>query len=931
MQVRLLGPVDVVVDGEPRPVRGLRRKAILAALALNHGTVVSSDRLIDLVWGEAAPPTAPNTLQAHVSYLRGVLGSRAGIVARQPGYVVDLGDDGTDVRVAERLLRHGARSADPVRGARLLRDALALWRGRPLADLTGLAWFGGQAGQLDALWMRTTAALAEARLVAGDHAALVPDLEPAVAEHPLDEQLHALLMLALYRAGGQAEALACYQRLRRALDAELGVGPGPALRDLHAAILRQDPALELPVAAVTGTSPSPVPAQLPPAVPAFTGRAAELASLDAMLAPAAGPATMAIVAVTGTAGVGKTALAVHWAHRASPAFPDGQLYVNLRGFDPVDPVSAAMTPGEALLGFLAALGVPSARIPPGLSAQTGLYRSLLAGRRVLVVLDNARDAGQVRALLPGSPGCLTLLTSRDHLTGLIAAEGARPLPVPLLPVADARELLTRRLGADRVASEPAAADAILERCAGLPLALTVTSARAAGQPGFPLAVIAVELSQGVSALDPFASDDLATDLRAVFTSSYRALNSAAARLFRLLGLHPGPDVPVLAAASLAAVSPARAHALLAELTRAHLLGELAPGRYSCHDLLRAYAAEQAQAQDSREAREAAVRRLLEHYLHTAVAGAALLESETDPIRLAPPPPGVSVAEPGSDQEALHWFTAEHAGLLAAVQLAAREGLDTCAGLLARALTPFQLRRGLWDEQAAACLAALEAAQVSGRLGGQAYALHGLAVGYARSGRFADAEPVLRHAGRLFEQVGNQAGQARIENQLTWLAERDQRPGDALGHAQRALEYYVAAGHRTGQAMTLNDIGYCQAQLGGYEQGIARCEQAVAILQEVGERGWEAAAWDSLGFIHYRLGEHARAIAAYRRSAALYRDLTDHFNEADTLGHLGDVQHDAGDRDGAARSWHRALRLLDEIGHPDADQIRAKLRVVTAAG
>jgi DNA-binding SARP family transcriptional activator len=223
MQVRLLGPVDVVVDGEPRPVHGLRRKAILAALALNHGTVVSSDRLADLVWGEAPPPTAANTLQVHISYLRRLLGSRAGIMARQPGYVLDLGDDGTDVRMAERFLRHAARSADPVRGVRLLHDALALWRGRPLADLTGLAWFDGQASQLDALWMRTTAALAEARLAAGDHAALVPDLEQTVAEHPLDEQLHALLILALYRAGGQAEALAYYQRLRRALDAELGL------------------------------------------------------------------------------------------------------------------------------------------------------------------------------------------------------------------------------------------------------------------------------------------------------------------------------------------------------------------------------------------------------------------------------------------------------------------------------------------------------------------------------------------------------------------------------------------------------------------------------------------------------------------------------------------------------------------------------------
>ena len=589
MQVRLLGPVDVVVDGEPRPVRGLRRKAVLAVLALQAGEVVGTDRLTDVVWGQAAPVTAVNTLQSHMSYLRTVFGDKCAILARAPGYLLDLSGDGTDVQEAERLLTEGMRSAEPAETARHLRQALSLWRGRPLADVTGVAWLEEQAERLDLLRLRIRQALSEARLAAGEHTQLVPELEEAAAGHPLDERIHEQLMLALYRSGRQADALAVYHRLRATLDEELGIGPGQALRDLEVAILQQDPALDAPVPAGVPTAPlAPVPAQLPPAVAAFTGRSAELASLDllaggAAVDPIAGPtpvalAAMGICAVSGTAGVGKTALAVHWAHRVAGRFPDGQLYVNLRGFGPA---GTALDPGQALSGFLDALGVPAARIPADPDARAGLYRSLLAGKRVLVVLDNARSADQVRPLLPGSPGCLAIVTSRDQLAGLVATEGARPLPLDLLTTADARELLTRRLGELRVAGEPEAVGDIIAACARLPLALTIAASRAATSPGFPLAAVAAELREACCALDPFHGGDHATDVRAVFSWSYRALSPEAARLFRLLGLLPGPDIPVAAAASLAAVPPGRARMLLAELTRAHLLAEPAPAGMPC--------------------------------------------------------------------------------------------------------------------------------------------------------------------------------------------------------------------------------------------------------------------------------------------------------------------------------------------------------------
>ena len=627
MRVRLLGPVDVMVDGRPRPVHGLRRRAVLAALALHGGETVSTGRLVDAVWGRAAPPAAVNTLQSHVSYLRKIVGSKAAIATRAPGYVLDLGQDGTDVQLAERLLRQGMESADPGRGVRDLREALALWRGRPLADVAGLAWLEEQAARLDLLGERIQRALAEARLAAGEHAVLVPDLEKMVADHPLDEHLHGQLMVALYRSGRQADALAAYQRLRHTLAEELGIDPGQALRDLETAILRQDPSLDVSAPAVTLRPAVSVPAQLPPAVAVLTGRDAELASLDAIVpgaahGGAAADATAVIAAITGTAGVGKTALAVHWAHREREQFPDGQLYVNLRGFDPCRP---AVEPGEALRGFLDAFAVPQERIPASPDAQAGLYRSLLAGKRVLVVLDNARDAAQVRPLLPGSPGCLALVTSRDHLTALAAAVGARLLALDRLAAPGARDLLASRLGPGRIAGEPEAADEIIERCARLPLALSIVAALAAARPGFPLAVTAAELRQATAVLDPFHGGDVCTDIRAVFSWSYRALGPDAARLFRLLGLHPGPDMTVGAAACLAGIAAGQARALLAELTRGNLLTEHRPGRYAFHSLLRAYAREQAHAHDDDSARGDAAARVLDHCLHAAHAAATLVD------------------------------------------------------------------------------------------------------------------------------------------------------------------------------------------------------------------------------------------------------------------------------------------------------------------
>ncbi|HEX8870936.1 MAG TPA: BTAD domain-containing putative transcriptional regulator, partial [Lentzea sp.] len=499
MRIRLLGPIDVVVDGTPRPVRGVRRKAVLAVLALQHGHVVSVPRLVESAWNGDGRPAA-NTVQSHVSHLRQVLGNGAAIVARPPGYLLDLGAGSTDVDDAERLIRQGMRAEDRASAARQLRSALELWRGPALEDVAGLVWLEGQAERLNQLRSQAVRALIEVRLDLGEHAEVVRELELLAGEDPVDEQLHAQLMLALYRSGRQADALAVGRSLRSALVGSLGIEPSPALRELEVRMLRQDPDLAPPIAV---TAP-PTPAQLPMDVRGFAGRDPELAALDAVVD---GPSPVAVV--SGSAGVGKTALAVHWARRVAGKFPDGQLYVNLHGYDPS---GSATSSDDAVRGFLDALGVPPQRIPAGVDARAALLRSLLAGRRMLLVLDNARDAGQVRPLLPGSPGCLVVVTSRDQLAGLVGVEGAHLITLGLLTKDESRQLLAFRLGEERIAAEPRAADEIGTRCARLPLALVVVTARAAAHPRFGLRALADELGEG---LDALAGGDLVADVRAV--------------------------------------------------------------------------------------------------------------------------------------------------------------------------------------------------------------------------------------------------------------------------------------------------------------------------------------------------------------------------------------------------------------------------------
>jgi tetratricopeptide (TPR) repeat protein/DNA-binding XRE family transcriptional regulator len=682
---------------------------------------------------------------------------------------------------------------------------------------------------------------------------------------------------------------------------------------------------------------APRPAQLPADLSGFVGRATELGRLDALLPAVAQRATAVVIAaVGGAAGVGKTALAVHWAHAVADRFPDGQLYVNLRGFGP----GRAVRPTDALRRLLDALGVTPERVPDKLDAQAALYRSLLAGRRVLVLLDNARDAGQVRPLLPGYPGCLALATSRDPLSGLIAEAGARQVGLDLMTGAEAVELLAGRLGADRVEAEPAAVAAIVAGCARLPLALAVAAARAAARSDLPLAAVAAELRDSRQRLAALAGPDQATDVRAVLSWSYRTRGPAAARLFRLLALAPGPDISAAAAASLAgasaAVSPAGAAAAspagsplagdsardaLAELTGAGLLTEHAPGRYGWHDLLRAYATELSEADPAPE-RAAATRRLLDHYLHTARAADRVLQPRRDQIEIAAPAPGVvpeRVADP------LVWFDAEHAVLMAAVEHAARSGFDVHAWQLAWAITDYQDRRGRWHEKVAAGRAGLAAAERLGDRAAQAYLHRLLSRAYTFLTRYDDAHAQLEQALAAYTDLGDDTGRAHTHLILGWVLELQRRFAAAITHAEQALALYHAAGNRHGEANALNNLGWLLAMDGHRVEALAASERALALLTDLGDPLGEAAAWDSVGNARHRLGDHPRAVGCYQEAVRRYREIGDRYHEADTLGHLADAHLTAGDTATALTTWRAALDIFEALEHPDAASVRAALR------
>jgi DNA-binding SARP family transcriptional activator/Tfp pilus assembly protein PilF len=962
MEFRILGPLEVWCGGRRVPVSAAKQRTLLAILLLRAGRVVAAEALIDRLWGERPPATARKTLHNYVRRLRTTLAAGATGLAAPPmlltepsGYLLRLGDAELDLHRFQRLreqAQQATSAGDLDRAAALLRQALGLWRGPALADMAAETLLRTEAARLEEQRLAVLEARIQAELELGWHAELVGELEALAAQHPLRESFCGQLMLALYRCGRQVDALGVYRAARRLLIEEFGVEPGPELQRLERAMLVADPSLAVPArpapsAPVAQTPDRAIPAQLPADVAAFTGRRNQLEELDRLLEPGTQTTAVVITAIAGTAGVGKTGLAVHWAHRVRGRFPDGQLYVNLRGYAPTPPAS----PIEALAGSLRALGVAAEQVPVDLDEAAGLFRTQLADKRMLVLLDNARDPDQVRPLLPGSPGCLVVVTSRDRLGGLVAKEGARRLTLDVLTPDEARDLLGRLLGETRVHAEPAAAAELARVCAHLPLALRIAAANLADRPQRSIAGYVAELGQGdrLGAL-AVAGDEQAA-VRAAFDLSYTVLTPQARRLFRLLGLVPGPEVTAAAAAALIGAQPQQAAQLLDRLAAAHLLGHHAAGRFAFHDLLRRYAADRAQHEDTSEERKAATGRLLDWYLHTVDAAARLLYP--DKLRLplsrdeAPRP-----ATPFHDHSgALAWLDAERPNLLAAVQYAAERGPRPLAWLLADALRGyFWLRMhtvdwlavahaGLAAAQADRDLRAQAAAHLSiadvcwrqsryqqavehysqalglnratGWLEGQAAALGNLANVICRSGKLEQATDRYLEALALNRQIGWLEGQVVNLANLGMVCWEQGRLHEAAVHAAEALALHRRVGSRSGEAIVLSNLGEICHALGRLEQAFDHFNQGLALHREVGDRVGEADALRGLAATYCDTGGLAPALELAHAALALAREVRERRFEADALNALATIQLRLGQQQAAIDQYRQALRLARE--------------------
>ncbi|WP_327236115.1 tetratricopeptide repeat protein [Streptomyces sp. NBC_01317] len=942
-RIRLFGRIMVeTAEGAYVSAGPAKQACVLAVLALQSGRLVSVDTLIERVWDDAPPRAARAGLHSYVARLRKLLdhgggsaGTSSPLAQQSGGYVLALDPEQVDVHVMRALVQRGGKAAgqqDHQEARNLYRRAAELCHGEALGNVGG-DWAARHRAGLHQERLGLLAELYEAELHLGRHDAILPELAKLVTDQPLDERLAVQYLLALYRCGRPADALTHYERTRERLAEELGTDPSAQLRELHRKILTGAAALSAPAAPPSALRGAP--RQLPSSPPVFTGRSRELGQLTYALDVQRTSRSSAVVisAIGGIGGVGKTWLALRWAHDNVEHFPDGQLYVNLRGFEPS---SAPLPAAVALRGFLGALGVDPDAVPADLEAQAGLYRSLLAERRMVIVLDNARDADQVRPLLPGSPSCRVLITSRDRLASLVTTHGAGLVSLDAFQADQSRELLTRHLGAHRATAEPEAVDALVEHCAGLPLALGIVAARAVTHPGFPLAVLAEELRSATGRLDALTTGDVSVNLRAVFSTSHRALTPPAGRLFALLGRAPGPDIGLPATASLAALPLPRTRRLLAELEAAHLIQQYRPGRYRMHDLIGLFAAElgdAGQVPDTRTHTDtdtdtdtdthtsaagdtstaAALTRLVDFHLHTAFAANQLLDGPHTPFRpeLDSPAPGCAPLPLADTAAALEWFSTEHSCLLATQILALEQGRYAQVWQLAWTLISYHLGGHHLQDYFAVWRAALTAAERHGSAPvPRALAHWRLGQAHAQTGEHAKALDHLHVALTLSEQTDDLAGQAHICRTLGRAWEQHGDDEKALDHAVRALRLYRRLDNPVWLANQLNAVGWMHAQLGLHSEAQDHCEQALALFRADGQRGDEASTHDSLGYIAHHTGRHTEALDHYRQALSLFRHVGSTYNEADTLTNLGDTYHAMNRPDQAREAWEQALALCE---------------------
>lgn len=898
-----MGPVEVRCGDRVEVLSGRLQRTLLGVLLARANQPVPVDVLTDALWGDRPDPRAAQKLQLHVHRLRGVLDAPDRLSYGGTGYRLRAGQDEVDAGRFEALVR-AASERDPQRAIESLRAALALWRGDPFADVE-VPVLADWARRLAEQRLAAVEALYEAELACGLHEAVLAELTDLVREHPLRERLHGLLMTGLYRAGRRSEALEAYRAARQALVSELGLEPGPELRELQSRILADD--LPEPEPAPTQDRQE-VPAQLPVEVRGFVGREAELAELDRVLAT---EAPVVITTVAGTAGVGKTALAVHWAHRRRDRFTDGQLYVDLRGYGPDEPVS----PADALAGFLRALGLDGAAIPEDLGERAARFRTLVDQRRILILLDNARTVDQVRPLLPAGSSCRTLVTSRDSLAGLVARYGAHRLDLDRLPAADAVELVHDLLGA-RADAEPEAVGALAERCARLPLALRIAAELVRSRPGQAIGELAGELADRQDALDLLdADDDPHTAVRAVFSWSYQRLDPAVARMFRLLGVHHGHDVDAYALAAMAGAGLRETRRALDVLVRAHLVDQPSAGRYQPHDLLRAYAAELAAGTDDVTA---ALTRLCDYYVGTASAAMDFIAPHEAKRRPKVAVPDAETPVFTAYDAALGWLDRERANLLATTLHGEPAHVIRVSGTVWRYLNS----GGYHDDAVPLHTRALHAAQALRDVPAEANARRVLGAAAIRVGLTAQAVDHLDRALLLYRQVGDRSLQAATLNNIGVAIWREGELAEAADRFREASALYQELGDQRMLAPATSNLARLLYVLGRYDEAFGLFEQALTIARDNADRAGEASALCGLAEVNAEKGLHQQTMEYAQLALTVARDGGHRPLEGTARRLIGVAHHQAGDDEQALRHLGAALGIARATG--DTDQIAAAL-------
>ncbi|WP_330273861.1 winged helix-turn-helix domain-containing protein [Lentzea sp. NBC_00516] len=877
--LRLLGEVSAgAVDlGPPR------QRCVLAALAVDAGKVVPVERLVERVWGVDAAPRSRTTLHSYVSRLRRAVAGIGGleIEHRSGGYV--LTGDAVDL-LRFHDLRARAREGDAIGR---LSEALALWRAEALTGLDG-EWVREERDRLEQERLAASNELVDARLATGEGGELVAELSARVSRHPLNERVAGQYLVALHRSGRSIDALEHYRQVRERLLAELGAEPSAALRELHQRILVADPRL-------TAVRTIPVvPRQLPSEPATFVGRRDELDRLDAVR-------TAAVSAIAGTGGIGKTSLALRWAHRHAGRFPDGQLFVDLRGFSPTE---EPMTAGEALGGLLHALAVDPGRIPACTQDRSALFRSLVAGRRMVLVLDNAACTDQVVPLLPGNDECAVIITSRNRLPGLITRYAAQHLLLSELTEAEGRALLTDRLGAGRLEAEPFATDRLIAVCGGFPLALSIVAAHAQMRQGLPLATLAAELDEAV--IDVLDNEEPSASLPAVLSWSLRALCPRLRDAFALLGIAPGPDIGLAAAVNLLGTTPAQARQVLRALEEASLLHQDVPGRWRMHDLVRAYAT--TVARDVPEpVRENASRRVLDHYVQAARVAEEVMDQICFPSPLDHVTGDVHLDPVPDDATAQAWFEAEFACLVAAQQSALDQRRYAVTWLLAWHLHTFMVRRGLTHARLTTWRLAAEAA---GHLDDPAVLANTermTGVAHISLGHHEIAVEHLHRALAMAEHCDDTVHLAGVHYSLG-VAWGQQDPRQALTHARHALVLYRAVEEPRWEARALAQMGWHAAALGQLDAARGYSRLALARHRRHGFRTGEAAVLTCLGLIAHRRGHYEESARHYEESIAVVRELGHLLGLADGLERLGHTLVALGRHSCAEAVWREALGI-----------------------